>query len=209
MPLSSKHRPAARCIMGGKVFERKTIQYVVEHCGGGDIVHAGTYFGDFIPVFARACGEHSKLWAFEPNPENYICASITVQINYLNNVVLTHAGLGAASGTAEMKVRDRLGRSTGGGSSIVQKRQVTTKTIDVPIVALDEVFPADREVSIIQLDVERYEVQVLQGALQTIKRCRPILILERVPKVPWFAAEILSLGYTPTLEVCGNTVFQI
>lgn len=208
VPLSSKHRPAARCIMRGKVFERETIRYVTAHCGEGDIIHAGAYFGDFIPVFARACSDHN-VWAFEPNPENYACASMTVQINQLDNVVLTNAAVGAAAGTAEMKVRDKLGRSTGGGSSIVQKRRVTTQTIHVPVMAIDDVVPSDRHVSLIQLDVERYEEQALRGAIKTIERCRPILILEHIPKSPWFSEHILSQGYEKRDEICGNTVFRV
>lgn len=191
------------------MFERKTIQYVTDNCGGGDIVHAGTYFGDFIPVFARACGNQNKVWAFEPNPENYRCASITVQLNQLDNVVLTNAALGATAGMAEMKVQDSRGRSSGGGSSIVQKRQVTTKTIPVPVVAIDDAVPSDRHISVIQLDVERYEEQALRGAIHTIERCRPILILENIPRHPWFAERILSLGYEAKEEICGNTVFQV
>ena len=209
MPLSSKHRPAARSIMNGKVFERKTILYITSHCGEGDIVHAGTYFGDFIPVFARACSDQGKVWAFEPNPENYACASITIQINQLTNVILTNAAVGEAAGTAEMKVNDKFGRSSGGGSSIVQKRKTTTKTIDIPVVAIDDVVPSDRHVSVIQLDVERYEGQALRGALSTIERCRPILMLENVPNDSWFAQHILAMGYEKQEEICGNTVFSV
>jgi hypothetical protein len=65
--------------------------------------------------------------------------------------------------------------------------------------ALDDAVPPDRVVCILQHDVEYYEQQALDGALATIRRCRPFLVLENLPADPsWFAANILSLGYEKT-----------
>ena len=71
IPFSSKHRPSVQLVMSGGIWEPETIRYMTANCAGGDIVHAGTYFGDFIPALPMACSVGTKLWAFEPNPENY------------------------------------------------------------------------------------------------------------------------------------------
>src|SRR5882672_2138462 len=86
VPSSSVHRPAAQKILSGDVWEPDTIEFMVNHVGDGDIVHAGAYFGDFIPALSQACKPSAKLWTFEPNPENYRCALITIEINGLRNV---------------------------------------------------------------------------------------------------------------------------
>ena len=52
-----------------------------------------------------------------------------------------------------------------------------------------------RNVSIIQLDVEGFEQPALKGAMTTIARCRPILILETLADHTWFTERILCLGY--------------
>lgn len=208
VPLSSRHRPAARRILEGSVYEPDTIAFLTANCGNGDIVHAGTYFGDFLPALSRACARDAKIWAFEPNPENFRCASVTRAINALDNVHLTNCGLGASAGSAVMQVRSPDGRALGGGSQLQNQATALSEdlTVEVGIVALDDVIPPDRPVSIIQLDVEGFEQQALAGAMETLSRCKPILVLETLPEEPWLASNILSLGYRLDAEIHGNRV---
>ena len=65
----------------------------------------------------------------------------------------------------------------------------------VDIVTVDEVVPPERMVSIIQFDVEGFEKEALTGALMTIHRCKPTIVLEQLPEEGWFSKNILSLGY--------------
>lgn len=207
VPLSSSYRPAACKILAGKVWEPDTLAYMSAHARGGDIVHAGTFFGDFIPALSKAVGPQNRVWAFEPNPENVRCAGITISLNRAENVILTHAALGAVAGTLPMQVRDATGRSLGGASHLVQHIGDDAVTM-VPVVTVDSVVPADRTVKILQLDVEGFEQQALTGALETIRRCRPILILETLPAQTWLAENILSLGYAHAGRLYDNWVLE-
>jgi FkbM family methyltransferase len=197
VPLSSQHRPAAQTILAGRVWESSTIDFLTSHGGNGDIVHAGTYFGDFLPALSHSCGIGAKVWAFEPNPENYRCALVTVTINGIQNVELQNAGVGARRGSLPMVVLDNCGRSLGGISRIVERSDEGNKKglVNVDIVTIDEIVPPDRTVSIIQLDVEGFEKEALTGALTTVRRCKPILVLEWLPEESWFSKNIIALGY--------------
>lgn len=208
VPLSSRHRPAARTILQGGVYEPETIAFLTANCGAGDIVHAGAYFGDFLPALSRACAARAQVWAFEPNPENFRCAGVTCAINGLNNVRLMNSGLGPARAQAVMQVRDQTGRALGGSSQLVEEAGGLSDrlTTAVDLVALDDVVPADRQVSVIQLDVEGFEQQALVGAVKTIARCLPILLLETLPAQAWLEANILSLGYRLDRKVHSNQV---
>ena len=208
VPLSSRHRPAAQKIMQGSIYEPQTIQFLLSNCNDGDIVHAGTYFGDFLPALSRACAPQAKVWAFEPNPENFGCAAITCAINGLQNVELRNAGLGAQQDTVAMLTKDRNGRALGGASRLVGKAPENPSglTESVNIVALDDVVLIERNISIIQLDVEGYEKQSLTGALKTISRCLPVLVLETLPDDSWLSGNILRLGYTVDQNIHNNTV---
>ena len=53
VPLSSKHRPAAQRVLRNAIYEEDTIEYMRKNNKGGDIIHAGTYFGDFLKAFFR------------------------------------------------------------------------------------------------------------------------------------------------------------
>lgn len=208
VPLSSSHRPAARKILSGNVYEPRTIEFLMSHCGDGDIIHAGTYFGDFLPALSKSIAPRAKIWAFEPNFENYRCASITLQINGIQNVELMHAALGERSHSHVIITTDIRGHALGGGSQMLaaDNTNISSRTEDVQIVALDEMIPSNRKISIIQLDVEGYEKQVLLGALKTIRRCMPIIILEFLPDDKWLAENILSLGYRVAKQINLNTV---
>lgn len=210
VPLSSSHRPAARTILAGRIWEPDTIEFLRAHCKAGDIIHAGTYFGDFLPALSRAVDSRAMVWAFEPNPENYRCARITTYVNGLQNVELTNAGLGERAGLLPLLTRGVHGASLGGASRITQAggQSNDNRSIDVRIVTIDETFPSGRKASLIQLDVEGFERQALAGALATIRRCKPILVLESVPEENWLAQNLGTLGYRLTHRVNGNFVLS-
>ena len=215
LPRSSLHRPASKAVQEGRVYERKTIAFMMANCGDGDIIHAGTYFGDFLPALSGALSPKALLWAFEPNAENYRCAEITGRINMLNNIKLTNAGLGESQTQGSLKTVDPKGVSLGGASRIVPERMAGKPGVTaVDIVSLDKVIPEDRVVSVLQLDVEGYEKAALQGAMGIIRRCRPILILEQLDDgaltgSDWFEQQIASLGYSQTGVVHSNVVFEV
>lgn len=66
VPRSSRHRPAAQAILQSRVWEPDTLDLVGGTDRDGDIVHAGTFFGDFLPALARSrrngasCGRSSR-----------------------------------------------------------------------------------------------------------------------------------------------------
>ena len=210
-PISSQRRPAVQTILKGNVHEPDTIAFIRKNCKNGDVVHAGTYFGDFLPALSSGLSPEARLWAFEPNDENYRCAEITLLLNQLKNIVLTNAGLGASSGEKKLIVQNEKGLPLGGGSHIVNSKE-DSNAMNVQVVSIDEVVPEDRDVTIIQLDVEGYEKQALEGALKTISRCKPHLILEdqkQVAKSKWFKEHISSLGYVATGMVHLNSVYSL
>lgn len=208
VPLSSRHRPAAKKILAGEVWEPETIEFLTSHCNDGDIIHAGTFFGDFLPALSQPLTTGAKVWAFEPNPENYRCALITTYLNDLQSTIeLMNAGLGQQRGSLSMVTKDAEGRSLGGSSRVVEK-SCGTGSISVQILTIDEIVPPDRRVSIIQLDVEGFEQPALSGALRTIQCYRPILILETLPAERWLAENILCFGYRTQGVIHGNTILR-
>ena len=210
VPLSSSHRPAATKILHGDVYEPHTLKFMMSSCGDGDIVHAGTYFGDFLPGVSQAC--QGKVWAFEPNLENYRCAQVTLLLNDITNVELFRSGLGAGRDNRPLLTADPDGLARGGSSKIVSGETPTLGQIEmVPMVSIDDAIPSGRRVSIIQLDVEGHEQPALAGALKTINRCRPVILVEILAEsnllsADWFAQNILALGYRMTGTIHGNAV---
>jgi FkbM family methyltransferase len=198
-------------VIEGDVWERETVDLLTGSDPAGDIVHAGTFFGDFVPALARSRGPGAKVWAFEPNTENYRCAQVTVLLNDLSNVVLTNAALDADVGEARLAVRSADGLALGGGSYLVGGDAPDPNVLEtqgVRLATIDGTVPANRRVVAIHLDVEGHEAEALLGATQTIERCRPLLVLEVPPDDAWFATHLPDCGYTAVGRVCENTILR-
>lgn len=211
IPSNCITRPAVKRLLNGGAYERNTIEYMRDHCGEGDIIHAGTFFGDFLPGLSSAMSDNARIWAFEPSYNNYRCAQMTMILNDLKNVDLKNIGLGEKKSTETLRIQRPSGEHMGGGSEIVTDDDPWGGTmIHIEINSIDNCIPEDREISIIQLDVEGYEEQALKGAISTIRRCKPILILEDEidsTEDDWFKDNIQLLGYSQVDEIHNNKIF--
>ncbi|HWJ10669.1 MAG TPA: FkbM family methyltransferase [Nocardioides sp.] len=210
IPAGSAHRTAARKVIEGSIYEPRTIELMRAECGAGDIVHAGTFFGDFLPALSSGLAPGALVHAFEPSPENHACAQRTLELNGIDNVVLACLGLGAEPGRDDLLTVGLNGEPRGGSSRLVRPDDELEGrvTVEVPIDTIDARVPADRTVSVLQLDVEGHEQAALTGALGTIERCRPLIIVESVPDDDWLEKHLVPLGYRATERVHHNTVFR-
>lgn len=87
VPLHGQHRFAAQHILNRQFYEPDTHRLVsaLMPALGGNMIHAGTFFGDMLPTFSHATP--GTLFAFEPVLENYVMAKLCVEMNALENVV--------------------------------------------------------------------------------------------------------------------------
>ena len=82
-------------------------------------------------------------------------------------------------------------------------------TRNVPVKRLDDFAFAD--VDLFKIDVEGHEMNVINGALETIKKCKPIMLIEieqRHISVPIWSIfqQIADLGYTGCFLSAGNPI---
>ncbi len=169
VPAYADGRPASKCVLAGRHFEPMTHTLVAKLLADrpGDMVHAGTFFGDMLPSFSKACP--GRLYAFEPVLENYVLAKQCVEANGLTNVLLTNAGLGEQIDVAFIDTGREKGHR-GGASRISERGQPTMlTTIDAYAIA---------DLSVLQLDVEGHELAALKGGKATIEAQRPVILVE-------------------------------
>lgn len=190
IPRKAAHRPACQAVLKGRVWEPETVRFLCEHASG-DIIHGGTFFGDFLPALSR---HYDHVWAFEPNRNSFMCAEVTIRLNELKNVTMSNAGMGKSRSSASLCTEQR-GIYLGGASFIVEQPG------DIAIEPIDTAVPQDRRIGVIHLDVEGYEHAAIEGALNTIARWRPILVLETVPEI------VETLDYHQVAHINENYVF--
>ena len=170
VPKYAEHRPAARAILDGRFYEPKTHAIVAKLLSirPGNVVHAGTFFGDMLPSFSKACG--GTVYAFEPVLENYVLAKLCIEQNNLENVLIQNVGLGSSISIARIDTGVQKGIHRGGGSQISDSGQFTA------LVTIDSLGVSD--LSVIQLDVEGHELEALKGAVETINANQPLIMIE-------------------------------
>jgi FkbM family methyltransferase len=131
---------------------------------GGVALDVGANVGAYALLFGRWVRPGGRVYAFEPAPDAFDGLSRHVALNGLGDVVTpVRAAAAGASGTASLRVdgisgANRLSEGDGGGS------------IDVEAVTIDD-FCARKGIrpSIIKIDVEGAELEVLRGARETIR----------------------------------------
>lgn len=198
-------RPAVRRVKAGEVYEPKTIAFMRETAGTGDIIHAGTFFGDFLPGLSSAMADDARIWAFEPNPISAHHAAETIALNDLTNVTLTNAAVSNQAGVIHFRTHEETGAPLGGHSHFVEGPGAGVE--EVQSVMLDFAVPLDRPVSILQLDVEGHEIEALWGAYHIINRWKPILVLEEFDRPRWLRRQFPRVNYDRASRVHGNIVY--
>ncbi len=108
--------------------------------------------------------------AWEPNPR--IAGLLREQTRELGNVIVHQEGLGAEEGTFPFNVHevDTL-------DSFVYQRAHLAKTVPVQVRRLDS-YNFRGRIGLVKVDTEGFEVQVIEGGLETIRKHKPKLILE-------------------------------
>ncbi len=208
----------ARTILSGGIHEAATIQYILDNRGDGVVVHAGTYFGDFLPALS---GKGHRVYAFEPGLEWYRCAKITLDLNFLegkHDTKLYNFGLGAERDSSRQLLTMRTEDDGEGGASRIMQHPDGVEPFRmqyIELVTIDSMIPDEEknEVTIIHLDVENYEEEALKGAKETLLIGKPILILEVAIGTKLdsdFYTDFIfgELGYKEIDNVHGNLVFQ-
>jgi FkbM family methyltransferase len=211
--LFEKSCPVISQLSTKKIWEHKTIEFIQENINDKSIVHAGTYIGDMLPAISKST--KGKVFAFEANPDTAECAKKTIEINGLGNILFHEMGLGDKKSKQDLIFEYQDGKSLGGGSRLDFEDQrenrytlKTNKRKTIDITTIDSVV--NEEVSIIQLDIEGFEMKALMGGIETIRKYKPILILENVSGDEEFMqSDILPLGYRRFTKVDENTVWKV
>ena len=130
----------------------------------------GANTGVYSELMSRYC---NKVLAFEPNPKIYA----TLQRCAAHNVECHQIALSDKDGNAELRIpRTKKGHSNQGGSLSTVKVSDNFDVIEVTTTRLDSLDLG--VIGFIKIDVEGYELNVLQGARDTIARDRPTLLIE-------------------------------
>ncbi len=149
---------------------------------GDTVLDIGANIGAMSVHLARKL-PHSRIWAFEPIPVNVKTFKRVIRHFALNNVTLVEQALGDHTGEVEMVLPVQHKAKLHGLSHVVHESISDFNSgqhFKVKMARLDD-YPGLRDapsISGIKLDVENFEYFVLKGAIELLKRHKPIIYAE-------------------------------
>lgn len=152
--------------------EFNLINEIVIDVGGAD----GTTAKMFLEAFPK-----SKIFVFEPLKENY--SQIAQILNQYINLKLIKKAVGSSPQKAVIHKTKRITSSSllevnsDSTSEVFSDILKVNDKVEVSITTLDESIPQNEFISILKIDVQGYELEVLKGATSTLRRTS-IIVLE-------------------------------
>ncbi|GAB6852470.1 FkbM family methyltransferase [Paraburkholderia kururiensis] len=161
----------------------------------GAVVEVGANIGSQTVALARAAkAVSSEAIAIEPQPFVFqnLCANLA--LNGLDNVTAWPYACGRHQGSIWLAQPDYQKCGNFGGVSVCSEH--TPSALKVPCTRLDDLIDG-RQVRLLKVDVEGYELAVLQGATEILSNSRPILYVEndRVEQSENLIRFLWSRGY--------------
>ena len=147
-------------------FDTNALPYIMEFIKEGDIVvDAGANIGCYSYAFKDKAKE---VICFEPNPDAFDC--LKYNLSKFPNVFLMNVALGSRVGYVNVV------KQANAGATFVEYEIVEKPKGCIQISTLDR-FNLPK-VDFIKIDVEGFELALLQGGIKTITRDKPKLYIE-------------------------------
>ena len=172
---------------------------VVQRVNGKAVIDGGGFIGDTLVLF-RDLFPQSIKYSFEPAQHSY-----EYMCNFLKDDIAKgtlkafHKALGSKSGQLRLSLPCAGGINAASSTRYDYHQEGLYE--DVEMISIDEVVAEHQlEVGLIKLDVEGAEPDIIQGALNTIKEQKPLLVIAFYHQPDEFYElkpflESLNLGY--------------
>jgi FkbM family methyltransferase len=165
----------------------------------GQFFDVGANHGHYTWIAQTECPD-MKVTAFEPDPENLELLKLTVEHSKLDQVRIMETALSDGEGMVSFH-QDPLTSATGmiqdGETPWIEKYLgQKSRLIEVRRTMLDSYCTPESIPTLIKIDVEGHEPDVLRGGVHCLRDHKPILIFESFPPKQEQVVDFLTeLGY--------------
>jgi FkbM family methyltransferase len=143
---------------------------------GDHVLDVGSNIGYFLRVASEKIGPSGRFLGFEPAPDVHAILQRNVRRWGTENIDVFPWAIGARNETAEF----HLSEIPNWGSLIHDDSLLQTRSTRVQVRRIDDLmreFPEFRP-TVLRMDVEGGELQVLKGAREVLRQYRPTLFIE-------------------------------
>ena len=144
---------------------------------GSCVFDIGAFIGTHTLAFSRLVGDHGKVYSFEPRREIFDILSKNIELNNLGNVTAFNAAVSDELSNVSLSSLSQSDDANLGGLALHDPANVSRdEDYSVKVLSIDSL--AIDHLDLIKIDVEGMEDSVLNGAVETIKRLRPVIFAE-------------------------------
>lgn len=141
------------------------------------IADVGANFGYHTLFFSDVVSREGKVYAFEPQPQNFYLLKENIHNNNIQNVILYDWACGEIEADVNIAIfKDTQDYFNMGDFSCYDNVDNNSEYVKVKSKSIDSCNI--KHLDLIKMDVQGWEVRALQGALKTIQTCKPTIIVE-------------------------------
>jgi len=168
---------------------------------GQTFIDIGANIGYYTLIAARLVGPAGKIYAFEPDPDNFALLKKNVEQNGYRNVVLVNKAVSDKTRSTRLY----LSESNRGDHRLYDSRD-GRKSIAVHAASLDDFFlNRDKTIHLIKMDIQGAEARALAGMKALVRKNRRLKLITEFSPVA-----LINFGSDPRqyLKSLGKMGFK-
>jgi len=144
---------------------------------GDQVFDIGAHFGLMSIYSSKLVGAHGKVVAFEPSPRNREVLAHHCRLNRSSNVIIEALGLLDRPGEFDFFMTTGHSWNSTFDAAFAQQQSFDRTTVQAD--TLDNfVERTGLRPALLKIDTEGTEVECLLGGMNTLRRLRPVLVIE-------------------------------
>lgn len=183
-------------------YEKNIVYDVVKK--GMTVVEIGANIGYYTLQFAQLVGDNGKVFAFEPEPNNYALLCKNIQKNAYGNIIAVPKAVSNKTGFVELFICEehrgdhRLFNSHDGRKSIL-----------IETVTLDDFFLCGEPIDFIKMDIQGSEYWALCGMRECLKRIKKLIVISEFSPLLLGKCGVSAQGYIDLMKESGFDISLI
>jgi FkbM family methyltransferase len=156
------------------IYEPRETELVKREIKKGDVVlDIGAHIGYYSLIFAKYVGRKGKVFAFEPDPDNFTLLKKNVEINGYENTVLIQRAVSNQTCKGKLFLWEE-----GTDDHRIYDSHDNRMCIEIDVIKLDDYFKNyDGKIDFIKIDIQGAELMALKGMSNLLNRNEELRIL--------------------------------
>lgn len=174
MHLNPKDRIICDQLVNNKVWEPFETTLIMNEVKEGEVVlDIGANIGYYTLILSKLVGEGGKVFAFEPDPDNFALLKKNVTVNGLRNVILVKKAISNKSGTLRLYLSEE-----NKGDHRIYDSCDGRRSVPIHCIRLDDYFrDYTGQIDFIKMDIQGAEAGAIQGMSSLLEKNSRLRIL--------------------------------